>query len=60
MAKLEIKDLNYEVEIKENELGEIKGSALPIPIPRVSIKRVFIATFGQTRLHLRYQLIFLR
>jgi len=35
MAKLEIRDLDHEVELKEHELAEIKGGATPITIPRV-------------------------
>jgi hypothetical protein len=42
MAKLEIRDLRFEVELKEHELAKIKGGDLPIPIQRV---------FNQTSLY---------
>ena len=34
MAKLEIRDLNHEVEVKKHELAKIQGGATPITIPR--------------------------
>ena len=55
MAKLEIRDLNHEVEIKENELAGIKGGVSPTPIPYpVLIQRTVVKRFSLIFLRKRY------